>query len=72
MYSDMVSTKANRDIFVSSTIDFLRQRGFDGLDMDWEYPAKRGGRPEDKQNLVRLLEVRNKTSRTCEKNYHMS
>ena len=56
-YSDMVATRTSRDEFVASTVDFLRQRDFDGLDMDWEYPAKRGGRPEDKQKLVLLLEV---------------
>lgn len=56
-YSDMVATKANRTEFISSTIDYLRTRDFDGLDLDWEYPAKRGGRPEDKARLVLLLEV---------------
>ena len=58
-FSDMVETRANRSEFVTSTIDFLRQRDFDGLDMDWEYPGKRGGRPEDRARLVLLLEVSN-------------
>ena len=56
-YSDMVATKANRTEFILSTIDYLRTRDFDGLDLDWEYPTKRGGRPEDKARLVLLLEV---------------
>ena len=56
-FSDMVETRSNRSEFVTSTIEFLRQRDFDGLDMDWEYPAKRGGRPEDRARLVLLLEV---------------
>ncbi|XP_053383141.1 uncharacterized protein LOC123564551 [Mercenaria mercenaria] len=51
----MVATKASRKQFINSTLHFLRKRNFDGLDMDWEYPARRGGKPEDKANLVLLL-----------------
>ena len=56
-WSDMMSTSANRAAFISSLIDFMTTWGFQGVDIDWEYPANpdRGGRPEDTQNLVSLL-----------------
>lgn len=56
--STMASTNESRDEFVSTTIQYLRTRGFDGLDLDWEYPGSRGGPPEDKENLIHLLKVR--------------
>jgi chitinase len=56
-WSDMVSTSANRAAFISSLIDFMTRWGFQGVDVDWEYPSfpDRGGRLEDTQNLVALV-----------------
>lgn len=38
-FSNMVATDASMDLFVSTTVTFLRTWNFDGLDLDWEYPC---------------------------------
>lgn len=50
-FKEMSATRYARQTFIYSAIPFLRQRGFDGLDMDWEYPKG----SDDKKNFVALL-----------------
>ncbi|GBM66518.1 putative chitinase 2 [Araneus ventricosus] len=56
-YSAMAADPNARATLVRSVVDFCLKYDFDGLDMDWEYPANRGGDPRDKQNFVTLLKV---------------
>lgn len=50
-FKEMSATRYARQTFIYSAIPYLRQRGFDGLDMDWEYPKG----SDDKKNFVSLL-----------------
>lgn len=58
--------KINTLIF---SLQFLRQNHFDGLDLDWEYPAFRdGGKPKDRENYAKLVrELRDEFERESEK-----
>nr|QES86429.1 chitinase domain-containing protein 2 [Chilo infuscatellus] len=54
-YSKMASSRENREKFIMSVIAFLDEYKFDGLDLDWMYPAFRGGVTKDKVNFVKLI-----------------
>ncbi|XP_013390551.1 acidic mammalian chitinase-like [Lingula anatina] len=55
-FSQMAATKESRREFVMTSIQFLRNRTFDGLLLDWEYPGSRGGKPSDINTFTELLQ----------------
>ncbi|XP_043798177.1 mucin-12 isoform X3 [Apis laboriosa] len=65
----MVADPGRRREFVKNAIKFLRKNHFDGLDLDWEYPAFRdGGKPRDKDNYANLVqELREEFEREASK-----
>ncbi|CAH1365834.1 unnamed protein product [Tenebrio molitor] len=54
-YSRVAADSTKRANFVKSAVNFVRTWGFDGFDLDWEYPAQRGGAAADKKNYATLI-----------------
>ncbi|KAF2365040.1 Glycoside hydrolase family 18 catalytic domain [Trinorchestia longiramus] len=55
-FSSMAASPSTRKAFIESVIAYLKQHGFDGVDMVWQDPTVRGGHPEDRRNYVVLLQ----------------
>ncbi|XP_060171888.1 nod factor hydrolase protein 1-like [Lycium barbarum] len=51
-FSRMASTAASRLTFIKSSIEVARKYGFDGFDLDWEFPQNK----KDMENLAILLD----------------
>lgn len=72
-FSNAAATATSREAFAQSCVEFIIKHGFDGVDLDWEFPVSGGlpgnsNRPEDKQNFTKLLRaVRNKLDAQAEK-----
>lgn len=61
-FSDVARTPDSREKFARSVAAFVTRYGFDGADIDWEYPTGGGApgnteRPDDAGNFVLLLEA---------------
>ncbi|WP_404443036.1 Ig-like domain-containing protein [Sutcliffiella horikoshii] len=59
-FSDAAASEDSRTNFAESVRRFILENGFDGVDLDWEYPVSGGhpdnvNRPEDKRNYTLLL-----------------
>lgn len=39
VFSDMAGSAGSRKTFINSAIEWMDTHGFDGIDIDWEYPA---------------------------------
>ncbi|MEO8206003.1 MAG: glycosyl hydrolase family 18 protein, partial [Chthoniobacterales bacterium] len=60
-FSDIAMTASTRQHFATSAVAFARKYGFDGVDIDWEYPVGGGldgnhNSPNDKHNYTLLLQ----------------
>ncbi|HMS17459.1 MAG TPA: glycosyl hydrolase family 18 protein, partial [Planctomycetota bacterium] len=60
-FSVLAATASGRTTFAQSAIDFMVQYGFDGIDVDWEYPVSGGlpgnvTSPNDRSNFTLLLQ----------------
>jgi len=60
-FSDIALTETSRAHFAQSAVDFMVKYGFDGVDIDWEFPGGGGldsntYRTQDKQNYTLLLQ----------------
>ncbi|KAI3338994.1 carbohydrate-binding module family 18 [Ustulina deusta] len=58
VWGDLSSTAEKRNMFIDQLAKFMRTWGFDGVDLDWEYPGApdRGGMERDIPNYVSLLQ----------------
>ncbi|KAL8808101.1 MAG: hypothetical protein Q9200_004417 [Gallowayella weberi] len=56
-FSDLAKSESAQDAFFESLLTFMIANGFDGVDLDWEYPVTddRGGIPEDFDNYANFL-----------------
>lgn len=60
-FSAVAADEQRRDVFINSALAFLSQWEFDGIDIDWEFPADtaQGGTAADKENLPKFLNALN-------------
>jgi GH18 family chitinase len=56
-FTTMAESPRTRGEFIANALGYVRANGFDGIDIDWEYPvdSTRGGRPMDRRNFTLLL-----------------
>lgn len=56
-FSELAASEENQKKFFKSLVNFMSTYGFDGVDIDWEYPVaeERSGRPEDYKNFATLM-----------------
>ncbi|SMQ53701.1 unnamed protein product [Zymoseptoria tritici ST99CH_3D7] len=59
LFGEIAASDSKRQQFAKNAVHFMQQYGFDGLDIDWEYPTApdRGGKPDDTKNFVLLMEA---------------
>lgn len=58
-FSIVASTEKGRETFAKTAVDFITKYGFDGIDIDWEFPVEGGNNiahlKDDKYNYTKLV-----------------
>ncbi|EEC01936.1 chitinase, putative [Ixodes scapularis] len=59
VFSQMSSTPQNRQKFITSVLQWMKEYNLDGVDLAWPFPGVdyRGGGPQDKENYVQLAKI---------------
>ncbi|KAF3898091.1 Bacteriodes thetaiotaomicron symbiotic chitinase [Trichophyton interdigitale] len=59
VFGNIARSPENREKFANNALAFLNQYGFDGIDIDWEYPGApdRGGHKDDTKNYVEMMKT---------------
>ncbi|KAF4226516.1 hypothetical protein CNMCM6805_004439 [Aspergillus fumigatiaffinis] len=59
VFSKLAKDKHAAQTFADNLMEFLDKYGFDGVDLDWEYPGAddRGGSKEDVENYPQMLRI---------------
>ncbi|OMJ25859.1 Chitinase A1 [Smittium culicis] len=77
-FSIVARNQTSRAIFSKSVVDFIDEYGFDGVDVDWEFPVEGGDSknakdPSDGTNLASLLdEIKNGLDKLSSAKYQNS
>ncbi|PKY09339.1 hypothetical protein P168DRAFT_324321 [Aspergillus campestris IBT 28561] len=63
VFGDISRSDKKRQDFADNLVAFMTRYGFDGVDLDWEYPGAtdRGGKEDDTENFVKLMETLKET-----------
>ncbi|GAB1217038.1 hypothetical protein ATERTT37_006259 [Aspergillus terreus] len=59
LFSQIAADEDKRTKFADNLLGFMVRYGFDGVDLDWEYPgaSDRGGNKDDTKNFVALMKA---------------
>jgi GH18 family chitinase len=59
IFSNLIASPSNTQTFIKSAISVMQAYGFDGIDVDYEYPGSpdRGGTTVDKANYVTFMKA---------------
>ncbi|KAK8042256.1 glycoside hydrolase superfamily [Apiospora rasikravindrae] len=73
-FSDLAASESKQDAFFESLLTFMQQNGFDGVDLDWEYPVAddRGGVPADFEHYPNFLKRLRERLNASGKEYGLS